>query len=72
MKGLRVKIFKEKTFEVVWGELEAKKYFQRQSFSKYLRKFLFLFLFFKSFFASINRIFIFTGGLGTKLSFDEV
>ena len=25
-------------FEVVWGELESKNYFQRQSFTKYLRQ----------------------------------
>ena len=70
MKGLRVKIFKEKTFEVVWGELEAKKIFSETIILKIFEKIFFLF--FKSFFASINRIFIFTGGLGTKLSFDEV
>ena len=70
MKGLRVKIFKEKTFEVVWGELEAKKIFSETIILKIFEKIYVLF--FKSFFASINRIFIFTGGLGTKLSFDEV
>ena len=38
MKGLRVtKIVKEIRFVGVWGELEAKKCFQRQSFTKYLR-----------------------------------
>ena len=37
MKGLRViDIFKEIKFEGVWGELESKKCFQRQSFTKYL------------------------------------
>ena len=70
MKGLRVKIFKEKTFEVAWGELEAKKIFSETIILKIFEKIYVLF--FKSFFASINRIFIFTGGLGTKLSFDEV
>ena len=38
MKGLRAtKIVKEVKFEGVWGELEAKIYFQRQPFTKYLR-----------------------------------
>ena len=38
MKGLRVnKIVTEIKFEDVWGELEAKKYFKRQPFTKYLR-----------------------------------
>ena len=38
MKGLRVtKIVNEIKFEGVWGTLESKKYFHRQSFTKYLR-----------------------------------
>ena len=38
MKGLRViKIVKKNKFEGVWGELESKKGFQRQSVTKYLR-----------------------------------
>ena len=38
MEGLTVtKIGKEIKFEGVWGDLEAKKCFQRQSFTKYLR-----------------------------------
>ena len=38
MKDLRVtKIVKEIKFEGVWGDLESKKCFQRQSFTKYLR-----------------------------------
>ena len=38
MKGLRVtKIVKEIKFGEIWGELEAKKCLQRQSFTKYLR-----------------------------------
>ena len=38
MQGLRVaKIVKEIKFEEVWGELESKTSFQRQSFTKYLR-----------------------------------
>ena len=37
-EGIRItKIVKEIKFEVVWGELEAEKCFQRQSFTKYLR-----------------------------------
>ena len=39
MKGLSVtKIVNEIKFEGVWGELEAKKLFQRQTFSKDLRQ----------------------------------
>ena len=38
MKGLRVtKIVKEIKFEAVWGEVESRKGFQRQSGTKYLR-----------------------------------
>ena len=38
MKDLRdVRIVKEIEFEVVWGKLESKKGFQRQSFTEYLR-----------------------------------
>ena len=38
MKGLKVtKTAKEIKFERVWGDLEAKYCFQRQSFTKYLR-----------------------------------
>ena len=38
MKGLTVsKAAKEIKFEEVWGELESKAGFQRQSFTKYLR-----------------------------------
>ena len=38
MKGIRVtKIVKEIKFEGVWGELESKTGFQRQSVTKYLR-----------------------------------
>ena len=70
MKGLRVKIFKESTFQVVWGELEAKKIFPETIILKMLEKILISV--FQELFASIKRIFIFTGGLGTKLSFDEV
>ena len=38
VKGLRViKVVKEMKFEGFWGKLEAKNFFQRQSFTKYLR-----------------------------------
>ena len=38
MKGLRIiKIVKEIKFEIVRGELEARKCFQTESFTKYLR-----------------------------------
>ena len=38
MKGLRVtKIVKKIKFEGVWSELESKRGFKRQSFTKYLR-----------------------------------
>ena len=37
MKDLRVtKIVKEIKFEEIWGNAEAKIFFQRQSFTKYL------------------------------------
>ena len=37
VKGLKVtKIVKEIKLEEVWGELEARNCFQRQSFTKYL------------------------------------
>ena len=70
MKGLRfTEIFKEIKFDGVWDGLETQKCFQRQSFTKYLRLTLvslsnsalrekFNFCFFKSFFASIKKIFI--------------
>ena len=46
MKGLRVKIFKEKTFEEVWGELEAKKIFSETIILKIFEKiFVFVFVF---------------------------
>ena len=39
VKGRRdAKIFKHIRFDVVWGELEVKYFFQRQSFTKYLRQ----------------------------------
>ena len=65
MKGLRVtKIVKEMRFERVWGKLEAKKMFVRFGKSSISV--------FQEFFASINKIFILGGGLGTRLSFYEV
>ena len=81
MKDLRVtKIVKEIKFERVWGELEVKKYFQRQSFIKYFRLTLCeianyeksLISVFEEFFASINKIFILEGRLDTRLLFYEV
>ena len=82
-KGLRgTKIVKEVKFEGVCGEFESKKGFQRQSFTKYSRLTL-VFLwnsalseklnfYFSKGFASINKIFILGGRLGTRLSFYEV
>ena len=69
MKGLRVtKIIKENQFEGAWCELDLKKGFQRQSFTKYLRLTLVFmqnsalrekFNFYVSVvFLSINKIFI--------------
>ena len=83
MNGLRVsKILKEIKFYGVWDELEAKKYFQRQPFIKYLRLTLVsmrnralgksLISVLQRFFASIDKIFILAGRLGTRLSFYEV
>ena len=68
MKGFRVtKIVKEIKFEEVWGEFEAKKCFQRHSFTKYFRLTLVsckivhygksLISVFKEFFASIDVLF---------------
>ena len=83
MKGLRVtKIVKEIKFEGIWDNLESKKCFQSQSFTKYLRLTLFsseianylksLMSNFQELFASINKTFILAEGLGTRLSFYEV
>ena len=75
MKVLRVtKTVKEVMFEGVWGKLEAKKCFQCQSFTKYLRLTL-VFMWnsaLQEFFASINNVFILAGRLGTRLSYYEV
>ena len=54
-------------FAVVWGELESKAYFQRQSVTKCLR----LTLFSKTF-ASIDKILNLTERLFTRVSFYEV
>ena len=78
MEGLRVtKIIKKIKFEGVWGKLEAKKCFQRQPFTKYLRLTLVsmwnsahgksLISVFQKFLASIDKVFILAGGLGTRL-----
>ena len=83
MKGLIVtKIVTEIKFEEVRGELESKKLFQRQSFTKYLKPTQFsceivhyeksLISLFEEFFASINKIFILAGQVGTRTSFLEV
>ena len=83
VKGLRVmKIVKEIKFEGFWDELESKKDFQRQLVTKYLRLHLVFTsystlrekfnCYFRTFFASINTIFIFTGILSTNLSLYEV
>ena len=83
MKGLRVtKLVKEIKFEEFWGELDSKKVFQSQSFTKYVRLNL-VFMWnsalwekinfcFSEFFASIKKILILTGRLDTRLSFYEV
>ena len=75
MKGLRVtKIIKEIKFEGVYGKLESKRGFQRQSVARYLRLAL-VFVwdsalrekfncYFLEDFASINLVFIFFGGAG--------
>ena len=80
MKGLTVtRIVKEINGEGVWGDLEAKNCFQRQSFTKYLRLTLAFMRnsalrekFLRKFFDSINKIFILAGKLGTRLLFYEV
>ena len=83
MKGLRViKIVKEIRFKGVWVKLEVKNYFQRQSFTKYLRLTLvfmqivlyrkILIFVFQEFFAIINKICILAGRLSTRLLFYEV
>ena len=82
MKGLRVtKIVKETKFEVVWGKLEPKIIFPETKYSQNMFSCFHVkerttvkvkFLFFKSFFFSVNKIFILAGGLGTRLLFYEV
>ena len=87
MKSLRVtkivkKKKKKKKNEDVWGELRAKKCFQRQPSINYLRLTLgfmsnstlwekFNFVFYQ-FFASIYKMLILAGRLGTRLSFYKV
>ena len=83
MNGLRVtKIVKRNKFGRVLGELEAKKIFERQPFTGYLRPALVfmkivpygksLISAFEEFFASFNKMFILAGGLSTRLSFFKV
>ena len=83
MKVLRVtEIVNEIKFEGVWAELDAKKYFLRQSFRRCLRQSLVscqisnyakvLISVFQQFFASIGEIFILGGKLGTSFQFYEV
>ena len=71
-------ITKEIKFEGIWGKLEAKECFKRQSFTKYSRLTLnfmwnnailekFNFYFWRGF-PSTNKIFNLAGGLGTGLS----
>ena len=67
---------------MVWGELEAKKYFQNQSLKKYSRLTLVsmensalqknLISVFQEFFGSIHKIYTLVQRLGTGLSFYEV
>ena len=83
MKSLRVtKIVKEIKFEWVWGELEAKNCFQIQALTKYLRltrvfmghstlRETFNFCF-PRVFLSINKIFILTATLSSRLFFYEI
>ena len=80
MKGFRVtKMVKEIKFEGVWGRVRSKKCFQRQPFTIYLRLTLVfmwnsivgngLISVFQEFFASIKKMLILAGRLGTRLSF---
>ena len=83
MKGLWVTEIENKIkFEEVWGKLEAKNCFQRQSFTQYLRQTLVfmwnckiresLISIFHQSFAGNNKIFILGGGLDARLKFYEV
>ena len=83
MNGLRVtKIFKRNKVGRVLGESEAKRFFERQPFTGYLRPALVfmkivhygesLVSAFEEFFASFNKIFNLAGGLSTRLSFFKV
>ena len=57
-------------FEEAWGKLKARTCFERQSWAKYLRQTQVQE--FQEFFASIDKIFILRGRLGTRLQFYEV
>ena len=83
MKGLRVtKIGQEIKFEGVWGKLQAKKCFQKQSFTNNFGETLVfmpnsaarksLISFFQEFFVGIKNIFFLARELGARLSFCEV
>ena len=81
MRGLRVtKNVRAIKLERVWGKLESKNTFHGQKLAKYLRPALGfkwnsgqrLISVFREFSASINKIFILKGRLGTKLSFNGV
>ena len=82
MKGLRVtNIVKEIPFGGIWGELFSKVAFQRQSVTKYLRLTRALpetahcgkslICIFQQFFARIDKIFISTGRLYTRVSLEK-
>ena len=81
VKGPRViKNVKQIKFEGVWGKLEAKYCFQRQSWLKHMRQPLELvwnsamkssISIFEHFLACIDKIFILGGRLGTRLKLYE-
>ena len=59
MNGLRLtKVAKEIKFEGVWGKLESKKMFKRQTLTKYLRLTLVLISIFQEPFAKIDKTFL--------------
>ena len=79
MEGLRIiKIVKQIKFEIVRGELEARKCFQRESFTKYFRL-IFDFLYeiahygknlipaYEEFLCSINKTFILARRLNNRI-----
>ena len=69
------KTVKKIKLEGVWGELEARSCFQRQSFTKYLRQpliFMFSISVFQGIFTSTDKIFILVGRLSSTQYFYEV